>query len=135
LQGTKPCLSRFPCYTKNILSLVSPVFKWYDYNSIKTPTSGRLDLPCGQIGGGFAAARQAKLAANAPKREFHTTFVGGQHEHDVNSRHLKFTPNTNFKLKSSFFSVYFPPNCVKLHCNPLWIASGLTFAMICCIIQ
>jgi hypothetical protein len=35
-----------------------------------------LDSPCGRIGG-EAAARQAKLAANAPKREFHATFVGG----------------------------------------------------------
>jgi hypothetical protein len=36
-----------------------------------------LDSPCGRIGGGEAAARQAQLAANAPKREFHATFVGG----------------------------------------------------------
>jgi hypothetical protein len=44
---------------------------------MKTPASGRLDSPCGRIGGGFAAARQAQLAAHAPKREFHATFVGG----------------------------------------------------------
>jgi hypothetical protein len=44
---------------------------------MKTPASGRLDSPVGRIGGGFAAARQAKLATNAPKREFHATFVGG----------------------------------------------------------
>jgi hypothetical protein len=58
---------------------------------IKTLASGRLDLPCGRIGGGFAAARQAKRAANAPKREFHTTFVGGHINMLKNLRHLKFT--------------------------------------------
>jgi hypothetical protein len=47
------------------------------HNKMKTPASGRLDSPCGRIGGGSAAARQASLAANAPKREFHATFVGG----------------------------------------------------------
>jgi hypothetical protein len=44
---------------------------------VKTLASGRLDSPCGRIGSGEAAARQAKLAANAPKREFRATFVGG----------------------------------------------------------
>jgi hypothetical protein len=47
------------------------------HNGAKTLASERLDSPCGRIGGGFAAARQAQLAANAPKREFHATFVGG----------------------------------------------------------
>jgi hypothetical protein len=56
---------------------------------MKTLASGRLDSPCGRIGGGFAAARQAQLAANAPKREFHTTFVGGHMNKTVNSPHLK----------------------------------------------
>jgi hypothetical protein len=37
-----------------------------------------LDSPCGRIDGGFAAVRQAKLAANAPKREFLSRYVGGQ---------------------------------------------------------
>jgi hypothetical protein len=56
---------------------------------MKTPASGRLDSPDGRIGGGFAAARQAQLAANAPKREFHATFVGGHATTLKNFLHLK----------------------------------------------
>jgi hypothetical protein len=61
---------------------------------MKTPASGRLDSPCGRIGGGFAAARQAKLAANAPKREFYATFVGGHMSMLKNLLHLKFALRT-----------------------------------------
>jgi hypothetical protein len=60
---------------------------------IKTPASGRLDSPCGRIGGS-AAARQAKLAANAPKREFHATFVGGHMNMLKNLLHLKYAFRT-----------------------------------------
>jgi hypothetical protein len=62
-----------------------------DTTGIKTPASGRFDSPSGRIGGGFVAARQAKLAANAPKREFYAAFVGGHASKLKNLRHLKFT--------------------------------------------
>jgi hypothetical protein len=72
---------------------------------MKTPASGRLDSPCRRIGGGEAAARQAKLAANAPKREFHATFVGGHMNTLKNLLHLKFTLRTGcFFLKHANLS-------------------------------
>jgi hypothetical protein len=70
---------------------------------MKTLASGRLDSPCGRIGGGFAAVRQAKLAANAPKREFYATFVGGHKCVLKNFLRLKFSLRTGLFFKTREF--------------------------------
>jgi hypothetical protein len=71
--------------------------------------------PCGRIDGGFAAARQAQLAANAPKREFSSRSVGGHSCIEIRERgreaaSLKYTrlcfyTSGNNTQKNPLFSV------------------------------